>query len=42
MWRHFGEKDAILIYCLIYGNCIVPIGFVDLRYIGIDAKIVSL
>jgi hypothetical protein len=35
-------KDAILIYFLLYGCCIVPIDFVDLKYIGIHTKIVSL
>jgi hypothetical protein len=36
------KKNAILIYLSKYVICIVFIYFVDLKYMGIDTKIVSL
>jgi hypothetical protein len=36
------EKAAIFIYFLTYDICIMSIDFVDLNYIGLDTKIVSL
>jgi hypothetical protein len=36
------KKDAIFIYFITYNMCIVSIDFVDLEYIGIDTKSVSL